>query len=268
MFGMTWPVLARRSVPARPCHISGIVFFGCAAIFATKSSNERCFKRIYTTLQNHCKSDRLGFLTQEPKLWVLNARTLRPQGSSGELKSGLQTSDQLDALLTEGREAQVKKRARVSSATQAQLPVPSRVVPIAVASGSDAHAKLTASFVRNLGVMCHIPVSGSRPTGIAWQAFLRDLAHLTGAKLVWGGPPSSTCQNVLAKDFDLQWETLRSELAQRRSDLEGVLCHDGWEDPWKKTIVGCVISYLNPEGHGNFEISLSHGPRHFSSLSP
>ena len=213
---------------------------------------------------------------KEPVFWEMHrslsrcySHLLKQHGvSSGELKSGLQTSDQLDALLTEGRVAQVKKRARVSSATQAQLPVPSRVVPIAVASGSDAHAKLTASFVRNLGVMCHIPVSGSRPTGIAWQAFLRDLAHLTGAKLVWGGPPSSTCQNVLAKDFDLQWETLRSELAQRRSDLEGVLCHDGWEDPWKKTIVGCVISYLNPEGHGNFEISLSHGPRHFSSLSP
>ena len=152
-----------------------------------------------------------------------------------------------ESLLREGRGGTPKKRARKSSATE-PLPQQTRSICLRVPSGGEVQAKLTASFVRNLGVMAGIPVAGPAPRGPAWQAFYRDYSNLTGAKLVWEGPASSSCRRVLQLDAQAMWSKLREEWAQRSCEMEGVLCHDAWDDPWHRTIIGTMLCYLGPGG--------------------
>ena len=65
---------------------------------------------------------------------------------------------------------------------------------------------------------------------------------------MWAGPKKTSAARVFSDDASAMWALARAEWALRRSDLEGVLMHDGWTDKWKRDYVGGMLSYLADNG--------------------
>ena len=106
------------------------------------------------------------------------------------------------------------------------------------------HRQLTASYARNMCVCAGMPLPCATNGGLT--AFLKDLARCTQARYEWTGPAKESVRRVIMNDFAEMWSRMWAD-CEKLCPLEGVLHHDEWADPWKRTWLGVLYSYLGPD---------------------
>ena len=79
------------------------------------------------------------------------------------------------------------------------------------------------------------------------KIFFEDLARITSAKLIWGGPAPTSVRRTITKDLKECMELIRGVRSQLHP-LESVMRTDGWtHTPTHRHYFGAEFDFLTPD---------------------